>query len=517
MPADSASASSQRPQPTPLGAALALAERLQTAGIIFVHWKSNSHLAEALAGKTDIDMLALPAQRPALHAALRRSSAAKLVSQPWSRYPDVEDWLILDDDSGEFLHIHLHFAMMTGLRHIKHLRLPWDDAVFSNLTADSGSGWPIPSPEMEFIILLARIWAKMPPLRRLMSPRIPVHIRSELLWLAERSEPERAEQIALTLLPEAESRQIAALAGAPAPADSEIIAVARAVYRPLHITYRMSWNAALARSALLGSRAWITKKLRKLNAPAVTGKTLDGPGFVIAFIGSDGSGKSTVTAEIGRWLKHKLDVHRYYMGSGDGGNRLHDRLRHLMKSVRRKAKHKSIKRAGRLTADDLARPAEAGFLRKIASLPRLLSIRRKLRMIHTARRLAASGSIVVMDRFPQSQVAGIFDGPRLQLGRSFGWAARAEMKAFEHARALQPDIVVKLLVSPETAHRRKPDHSFQTVELKCRIARSLTFPGTKVIELDAEQPLGDVILAAKRAIWEVILAGAPGRPNDSEA
>ena len=39
---------------------------------------------------------------------------------------------------------------------------------------------------------------------------------------------------------------------------------------------------------------------------------------MVALVGSDGSGKSTVSSSLLRWLHYKLDAHFYYMGSGDG-------------------------------------------------------------------------------------------------------------------------------------------------------------------------------------------------------
>src|SRR5690606_11391307 len=41
-------------------------------------------------------------------------------------------------------------------------------------------------------------------------------------------------------------------------------------------------------------------------------------GVIIAVLGADGSGKSTVTAELARWLGAQLDTTRIYFGSGQG-------------------------------------------------------------------------------------------------------------------------------------------------------------------------------------------------------
>ena len=56
-------------RPAPLEAALAIGRALAASGVRLVHWKSNGHLAEALAGETDLDVFADPLQREAVAAA----------------------------------------------------------------------------------------------------------------------------------------------------------------------------------------------------------------------------------------------------------------------------------------------------------------------------------------------------------------------------------------------------------------------------------------------------------------
>ena len=121
--------------------------------------------------------------------------------------------------------------------------------------------------------------------------------------------------------------------------------------------------------------------------------------------------------------------------------------------------------------------------------------------------------MVVLDRLPQSQVIGINDGPRLQDGASFAWAARAERRGYDEMAALKPDLLVKLVVSPEVAHARKPDHSLASISRKCAITRELSFAGVETVAIDADQPLDQVLLAAKRAVWRQVLKQARGQAN----
>ena len=488
----------------PLGAALAIGRALAANGIRFVHWKSNGHLAEALSGRTDIDVFADPARREDVRDILRQQNCLEVVSQPWGRYPDVEDWLTVDDETGRFLHIHLHFALVTGLRRIKHLRLPWEEALLSHSDHALDPVWPTPTAEMELMILVVRMWAKMPPAKRKARLKLPPHVRAEFDWLRSRADRAKLDRLAGELLPGFDAASVMALLGGPPPTDEAVLAVSRAVCDRLKDHHRMPWATARLRAIALEIQAKAAKELRSLRPATVTGKRAAGQGLVVAFIGSDGSGKSTLTAEIRKWLRYKLDVHGYYMGSGQGSPRLLDRLRHAVKATSKKQKKPKAEGAPRAAK-------QPGVLDRIVALHQLPAVGGKRRAMAEARRLAAGGSMVVLDRFPQAEFPGIYDGPRLQQGRSFAWAARAEMKGYDELAALKPDLLVKLVVSPAVAHARKPDHSLASIERKCAITRDLRFPGVEVASIDADQPLDKVMLDAKRLVWRHILkhANAP--------
>jgi hypothetical protein len=84
-------------------------------------------------------------------------------------------------------------------------------------------------------------------------------------------------------------------------------------------------------------------------------------------------------------------------------------------------------------------------------------------------------------------------------------AARREREAFRLAELSPPDVVLKLHISPEVAARRKPETPWEQLRTGIEMVRRLAFPPTtRVVDLDAEQPLPTVLLLAKRAIWEAI-------------
>ena len=185
--------------PTPLPISAVLLSALRQKEVRFAHWKSNLHLAEALAGETDLDLLIDERDAHAFRASMKEVHGRRVISQPWARYPGVEDWLVYDDTSGGFMHLHVHYILVTGLKRVKHLRLPWTQTVLSHLRNDPASNWPIPVASLELLILLIRIWAKMPPWRRLLAPRIPRHTLEELRWLEAEADAKEFGSLATSL------------------------------------------------------------------------------------------------------------------------------------------------------------------------------------------------------------------------------------------------------------------------------------------------------------------------------
>jgi thymidylate kinase len=223
-------------------------------------------------------------------------------------------------------------------------------------------------------------------------------------------------------------------------------------------------------------------------------------GICIAFLGSDGAGKSTVSSDTVAWLSQKLDVVPIYFGSGDGPSSV---LRYPFLLARRAFDR------GKSSADPVRRRSGVrGGLRSIAAVPWALSLslekRSKLRRMVRARN---RGMIVVCDRFPQNQIANINDGPLLgRLSQSKWGIARAlsrwEAVPYAEVQHETPDIVIKLVASPGVALSRRPEMTAEEIETRIGIVRSLRYPETvRVVEVDSDLPLEDVIGSVRSAIW----------------
>ena len=68
-------------------------------------------------------------------------------------------------------------------------------------------------------------------------------------------------------------------------------------------------------------------------------------GLSIAFVGIDGSGKSTVSSYIEKWLSDEFDTKKFYAGSGDGKKNIISAvlLNTYKKKNEKNRKHKTAK------------------------------------------------------------------------------------------------------------------------------------------------------------------------------
>lgn len=217
---------------------------------------------------------------------------------------------------------------------------------------------------------------------------------------------------------------------------------------------------------------------------------------LIAIVGSDGSGKSTVAGDILKELRaggRRVELCYLGLGTGDLGNRI-----------------KQWPVIGRLLEGFLTR--KAGQARdknaKIPGLPTALviyrySLVRKRRFMRVLD-LRRQGVTVLTDRYPQVEVPGYYDGPGLSAARAEGWAigrlAAKERAIYAWMASYRPDLIVRLNVDVDTALARKPDHARALIERKVAITPQLTFNGARIVDLDATRPYAEVLADARAAI-----------------
>lgn len=219
---------------------------------------------------------------------------------------------------------------------------------------------------------------------------------------------------------------------------------------------------------------------------------------LIAVIGSDGSGKSTVCEHLIDYVKNYGPAVKVHLGKQAGNvERAVIKLPFLGKALNKTIKRNKIKATKTLPGVLPALVVMTFVLRRLRRFQHMLAFRRK-------------GFIVLTDRFPQIQVPGGYDGTVFPVNAPGNaivkWLARQELAAFKWMAAQKPDLVIKLNVDLDVACARKPDHNPESLARKIAITPQLTFEGAQLIDIDANKPLEDVIHIAEKAISEFMEA-----------
>jgi len=222
---------------------------------------------------------------------------------------------------------------------------------------------------------------------------------------------------------------------------------------------------------------------------------------LIAIIGCDGSGKSTVSEQLLVWAsgygpaaaahlgKQAGNVGRWLSGLPLIGNWFERLIKRKVASVN--DSHKEKKTPGMFPAVVM----QAFTLRRVRRFRRMLALRDQ-------------GMIIIADRFPQLEFPRAFDGPGMAVeahGNPFvRWLAHREQSAFEWMTSYRPDLVIRLNVDLDTACARKPDHRREALEKKIEYVPRLTFNGAPIAEIDASRSLDQVLVAARAAVTRTL-------------
>ncbi len=489
-----------------LDALRALLAAFEREGIPHCHFKSNQHLRAALCGDTDLDLLVARRGAHAAQALLAGQGFKRFDPGLASGYPGVEDWLGFDPATGRLIHLHVHYALPIGELHLKSYVLPFAHALLESRVYDPLSGAATSEPHHELLLLLLRFALKACWRDRVAAAFGRAYFRGgalrEYAWLMERCEPERVEALALRELGAEVAARVAELRGR-VPDLAGLWALRRELR--LVLAPQRSWGALEASARRLGREVVqrVTRRLRRsgFQLPRAYRRSNPIGGALIAFVGCDGAGKSTVLAEMQRWLGWKLDVYPVYFGSGDGPV---SPLRWPLKTLRalQRRLHPGNEPAGRRSR--VLAPRRPTFARAVWAL---VLAREKAARLRAALRARQRGLVVVCDRFPQSQVRGFNDGPLLTPWLESPRAllrrlARYELDVYESASRLAPDLAVKLDVSPRVAVQRKPDMAIEECARRRAAVASLHWgERCQHVTIDAGQPLARVLLEVKRAIW----------------
>ncbi len=468
---------------------------LESEGIRYLHWKSNEHLPAALRGETDLDLLVDPAHRDRFEAILHDHGFITMLPPKARTIDGIESRLGFDEATGALVHLDVHYRLILGEQLIKNHHLPLESWLLD--TPTEMEGVHVPQAEREMLLLYIRSMLKTTNRQLLRSvvkggSPLPQRIRDEAEWLAGRCDPSW-------------------LAGVTEESGLGITEAEVAEFLERSKTGRLDWryvrrrkrslrarlrrHERLPRRRAVPRRVWLrlrSKPLAHRLGLGIPPRRLAGNGPVVAAVGADGSGKTLLTRDLESWLGWKLTVRHIYFGQPKGG-------------VVFKALNKPGSLARHRDPDVYPPPGLTGLVVRTADRAKWLMLARRRRALsRQAATAAQSGEVVIAERYPLEDFLDMeapMDGPRLQ--RDGGVAARVEIAQY---RAIpQPDLLLVLRTDLTTLRARKVDLGVEEHTAKVEAVDRLA-PGPGRVTIDVGNPYDQVLLEAKRAVWEVLSA-----------
>jgi thymidylate kinase len=219
---------------------------------------------------------------------------------------------------------------------------------------------------------------------------------------------------------------------------------------------------------------------------------------LIAVIGSDGAGKTTLAAALCATLEKEGAAYAYLgLGSGTLGLKIQawpvigPVLARRLTAKAKQARTKGERIPGVLTALVIYVFSK----RRVRGFKRMLALRKQ-------------AGLVICDRYPQLDVAGFYDGPGLSAARPgnrfTAWLAKREITLYQRMVSYRPTLVIRLNIDADTAFARKPDHNLALLRHKVEATPLLRFNGARIVEVDASQPQIDVQAQCLQLVRELI-------------
>lgn len=485
----------------------ALFEQLNAGGIRYCHWKSNWILEETLEGETDIDLLVQREDASSLRAILQGLGFRPAVEMGAAPFPSVEHYHALDEPSGSLAHVHVYSRVISGGSLAKNYHLPLEEMLLANVETIGTVN--VPSRGAELVVFVLRMCLKHATLPELaLVTRDWVNVRREVAWLATDEARAQAASLLPVWLPGLDPGLFEAALDAlrrPAPLWRRIVLgrQVRARLRPFARRGRF--------------RAWLDEERRFVDKAMHRGRgsrkrlTPASGGAVIAFVGGEATGKSTMLEDVERWLGAHFTVRRVHAGKPPSTaltalpNLLLPTLRSLLPA----------QRSTRVSTQRASGREEGG---PNAPFPLLFGLRSVL-LAHDRRTLlarafasSANGAIVLSDRYPSIEI-GSLDGAQLggpdaatNGGLVRRWLVGVEDRLYRQIPP--PDLVIYLTAPLDVTLERNRVRGKSEPEdyVRSRHARSsnLQFDRVRVERVDTNRPKEESAREIKRVIWEAL-------------
>ena len=471
-----------------------LFQNLNTSNIAYCHWKSTNHLDATVKGLTDLDMLFESSKANEIEKLIHELGFERFDTVYLRAYPGIHDYVCLDE-SGVWVHLHLHYMLNLGDRWVKAYLFPFEKEILSRVQYVEKYNTFVINSSDELLLHCLRMSLKY------RSPFYQKSILEELVFLKDKCTnftPINTELFEyfksipniITYIFHNEKLNKRKLNSYSKGIVNEFTVFRRFGF--WRFTY-LSWKRKVYRYNIEFRRRYL-KNFEIGRRKLVRG------GKIIALVGIDGSGKTSTLDFIKRFFAIQMNVTNVFLGNGKSGASWYRKI--LFSIYGTKLKNKSD--VENINNFKPTKQRNSVFY----ALWILICLLDKEKNIKKAIAAKANGSLVISDRWPQNQISGTFDGPRLNVENPKGfikYVVDREQKFLKLVSLVRPDLLIMLDVSPEIAMNRKPGElTFHQAKTNTELLHKIDWPGSPSVIVNSNKPVEEVRKDVQFAIWSNI-------------
>jgi thymidylate kinase len=475
---------------------------LGSEGVVYCHWKSNAFLAAAAQGEDDLDLLIGHESRQAFLGVLNLLGFKEAwMSERASRIPGILDYYGYDETVAKLVHVHAHYKLVLGQDMTKNYHLPIENVYLES--SYQGEYFRIPAPEFEFGVFVIRMMLKHSTWNTILGGlgRLSSRERQEMEYLQKKVSQEKIGHVLTNHLPFLNSALFDDCLRSLQPrcplrvrvkyGEQIQKALQGCRLRPKGIDI---WLQLWRRLVMAGKRR-LFRNLRSENT-----KTMKNGGMLVAVIGGDGAGKTTVIEGIGEWLSPFFATMKVHMGKPTW-SWMTILIRGILK-IGRSLGFYPFTRGSMDFHDEekpISFPGYPSLIREVCTgRDRYLSYVK-------ARKQADKGIFVICDRFPLPRLVSV-DGP--QIDRMAGnfpdnlfIRLLGKLESRYYRLISLPDLLCVLKVDPDTAVERKSDETAAFVRARTKEIWDKDWEESTFHVIDANRSKMEVLEKMKSLLW----------------
>ena len=490
-----------------------LFDRWHRLNVRYCHWKSNDTLSQSLdgIGGFDLDIFVYRNDYALAVEGLVQTGFIRVESGPGKSVDGVEGYLGCDTETDGQSYIHLHYRLVTGPELTKGYILPFEELIIQTRFRDPDYDVFRPDPSLELIlhyfraslkvsyitviqeVMSGKLWFRGKWVRQSEFLSLQVEDYSLDLMLKKVLCKEGITLFKSLLLSPPSARQLLSFREVWLGASEESLRQRGSLSTFVSLVYRRTIQ--------------INKVLLRRFSPEVIilpKKKIPHGGTFVAFVGADGSGKSTVVQKIQKHFSWKLEVHVGYLG-GLGGQFM---LSRPILSLIRPFVKLMVGGGNAKVTEGNAQPKSLIriFVRSVWAVFLSREKRKSFVKMCQARN---RGVVVLSDRFPQALVPGEIDGPLIgeeirHLSPILFYLGKKEDELFRLVARQRCDLIIFLDVDTETTVKRLKSLNVDRAHHRIERTRAAFSGLENVVVIDANRSLDEVLIDVKRVVWKCI-------------